>query len=105
MGMDSRRRNFHGHAQILHVGVSLYNIVEGNLLISPGTKSALPVGDFYMWTGLQGSEDVGVIIITSDADMDALDRRNTQADHIFRVVRMVLQIIVGPLTLQREVIN
>ena len=56
-----------------------------------------------MWTFLQGTEDVGAAIATSDTDMAALDGRKSQADQVLQVVRVVLQFLVGPLTTQREV--
>ena len=56
-----------------------------------------------MWTGLQGSEDVGADIATFDAEMATLDERNTKADQIVRAARVVLWVIIGPLTMQREV--
>ena len=69
----------------------------------PGDKPHLPRGGFYVWTGLQGTNDMEAYIAASDADMAALDGRNTQADQIVRTTRMVLQVIVIPLTMQREV--
>ena len=56
-----------------------------------------------MWTFLQGTEDVGAAIATSDTDMADLDGRKSQADQVLQVVRVVLQFLVGPLTTQREV--
>ena len=53
--------------------------------------------------GLQGTEDVGAAIAASDADMAALDGRNDQADQISQTVRVILRVVVGPLTTQREV--
>ena len=48
---------------------------------------------------------MGDDISTSDVDMAALDRRNAQADHIIWAARLVLWVLTGPLTPQREVVT
>ena len=58
-----------------------------------------------MWTVLQGSEGVGTAISASDADMAAINRRNSQANQIVRTLRVVLQYIVGTLTMHWEVVT
>ena len=50
------------------------------------------------WTGLQVDEDVGYAITATNADMDGLDGRNAQADQIVWSARVLLWVIVGPLT-------
>ena len=47
-------------------------------------------------------EDDGEAIAASDADMAALDGRNSAEDQFFRAVRVVLRVIFGPLITQRE---
>ena len=42
------------------------------------------------------------MIAVSDADMTALEGRNDAADHIVRMARVVLRVLVGPLTTHRE---
>ena len=74
------RHNLHWHANLLHVGGSLYNFVEGNWFVNPGTNPAYLAGGFSMRTGLQGSEDVGTAISASDADMTAINGRNTHTN-------------------------
>ena len=39
-------------------------------------------GGMSMWTSLQGREEVGTPIALADADLAALDRRNTTSDQI-----------------------
>ena len=56
-----------------------------------------------MWMVLQGNKEVEFAIVASDSDMADLDGRNAQADQIFRAAHMVLQVIVGPLTMHREI--
>ena len=46
---------------------------------------------------------MGADIDTSDADMASLKVRNAQADQISRAARVVLRVIVEPLTTQQEV--
>ena len=46
---------------------------------------------------------MGAAIVASNADMEALDGWNSQTDQTFREVRVVLQVIIGPLTTHREV--
>ena len=55
-----------------------------------------------MWTGLQVAEDIGEAIATSDSDMAVLDGRNAAADQIFRAARVVLRVLIGPLTTHWE---
>ena len=56
-----------------------------------------------MWTGLQGTEDVEASIVAFNAYMASLDVRNTQAEHIVQAARGVLQVLVGLLTMHKEV--
>ena len=77
---------------------ALFNIVTRDWFVNLRTNPECPVGRFSVWTGLQGAEDVGSAIAASDADMASLDRRNSQADHIFWAERVVLWFLVGPLT-------
>ena len=81
----------------------IYNFVAGDRFFNPGTNPAFPTGGFSIWTGLQGSEVVGVAMVASNADTAALNDRNAQANQIIRVVRMVLRVIVRPLTMQQGV--
>ena len=99
------RHNLHWHANLLHVGGSLYNFVEGNWFVNPGTNPAWPTGVLSMRISLQGLDDVCAAIAASNADMDAFDGRNTQVNQIIPALRVVLQIIVRPLTTQREVVT
>ena len=48
---------------------------------------------------------MGAAINVSDADMAATYGRNSQANHIVRAERVVLRVISGPLTTQREVVT
>ena len=82
-------------------GGTLYNFVAGDRFVNPGTNPACAAGGFSVWTGLQGTKDVGIAITTSVADMVALDGRNTQADLIVEAARVVLWVIFEPLTMQR----
>ena len=77
--------------------------MAGGWFVNPGTNLTCPRGGLSIWTGLQGSEDVGAAITTSDADKDALNGRKAQADQIFWVARVVLRVIAGLLTTQQEV--
>ena len=55
--------------------------------------------------GLQGSEDLVSAIAASDADMAAPGVSNAQANQIVRASRVLLRVIVRPLTMQREVVT
>ena len=46
---------------------------------------------------------MGAEISASDTDMAAFNEQNTQAEHIFWAARMVLRVLIGPLTMQKEV--
>ena len=77
--------------------------MAGNRFVKVGTNPNFLAGGFSVWTGLQGSEDVGAAIAVYDVEMAALDSRNTQADQIVWVAIVVLWVIIGILTIQREV--
>ena len=102
-GIESCRRDFHGHVQLLHMRGALYIFVAGNRLANPGTNPACLKGRFSVWTGLQGAEDMGTVITTYNADLAILDGRNSQADHIIWAVCVLLLVIVGPLYIYRVV--
>ena len=42
--MESCCRDFHGYAQLLHVGRAIYNFVAGDWFLNPGTNPACPAG-------------------------------------------------------------
>ena len=86
-------------------GGGLFNFLDGDWFLNPGTNPTCPAGGFSVWTPPQGMEEVGVAISASYEDMVALDGRNAQADQIFRAARMVLWFVVGPLTMQQEVVT
>ena len=60
-------------------------------------------GGLSVCTFLQGSEDVGTAIAASDADMDTLNSRNAQDNHIIWATYVVLLDIFRSLTMQRLV--
>ena len=102
-GMGACRKDFFGHADILHCSIPLYNFVAGDRFVNPGENPACPAGGMSMWTTLQGRGDVGSRMATADADLAALDSRNAMADQISRAARVHLQTISGAATLQKEI--
>ena len=101
-GMNVCRRDFHGHADLLHVSVPLYNFVAGDRFVNPGENPACPAGGMSLWTTLQGQGDIGSRMATVEADMVALDARNAMADQVARASKVTLQTIAGPTNLQKE---
>ena len=55
-----------------------------------------------MWTMLQGAEYVRESIAASDTYMAALDGGNSAVDQIVRAARVVLRVLVGPITTQQD---
>ena len=51
-GMGACRKDFFGHADILHCSVPLYNFVAGDRFVNPGENPACPAGGMSMWTTL-----------------------------------------------------
>ena len=102
-GMATCRWEFHGHADLLHVSIPLYNVVAGDRFVNPGENPACPAGGMSFWTSLQGQGDVGLRMAAADADVAALDARNAMADQIARASKVTLQGIVGASNLQKEI--
>ena len=72
--MSVCRRDFLGHSESLHCFIPLYNFIASNHFVNPGENPAcLAVGGGYMWMTLQGKEDVGKRMASSDANLTALD--------------------------------
>ena len=94
---------FHGHADLLYVSIPLYNFVEGDRFLSPGENPAYPLGGMSFWTSFQRQGDVGLRMTVVDADVAALNARNTMADQISRASKVTLQCIAGALNLQKEI--
>ena len=81
-----------------------FNFGARDRFLDPGLNLACPVVGFSIWKYLQGTEDIGAAIAASNTDMASLDGRNDQADHIVGALRMVLRVVVRPLTTQQEVV-
>ena len=82
--MDMRRYSTWGGR-----GGWLFNFVARDRLVNLRINLACPVGEFSVWTGLQGTEGVGGAISAYDSDMAALGGQNSQADHILRAAHVV----------------
>ena len=101
-GINEFRHYFHGHSQLLHVGVSPYNFVVGDRFVNPGQNPACPTGGFLVWTSLQGVEDMGDSIAASNSDIEVLDGKNAAADQIILAARVILWVLVRKNTAQKE---
>ena len=89
--------------QILHVEGGDVQLCGWGPICEPGDKPCLHGGGFYIWMGFQATEDVGYAISASNANIAALDGRNTQAKQIVRATCVILRVIVRPLTMQWDV--
>ena len=101
LGMATCRHDFHGHADLLHASIPLYNLVVGDLFVNPGENPACPAGVMSIWISLQGQGDVGLRMATEDIDVAALYSWNTMVDQIVRASKGTLQIISGASNLQK----
>ena len=75
-------------------GGRLSNLVAGDRFANLGKNPACPVGGFSVWTGLQGTAEVGADIAAYDSDMADLSRQNSQAYQIVQMVHILLRVVV-----------
>ena len=102
-GMGECRRDFLGHADLLHCSTPFYNFIAGDRFVNPGENPACPAGGMSLWTTLQGRGDIGTRIGDTNAELIALDNRNAQADLISRAAKVHLQALGGAANLQKEI--
>ena len=104
--MTACRQTDLGQSDLLHYSIcsiSLYNFVAGDRFVNPGENLTCPAGGMSIWTTLQGMGDVGNRMALSDADLTALDGRNTMVDQVTRAAKVHLQPISGATNLQKEI--
>ena len=75
-------------------GGRLSNLVAGDRFANLGKNPACPVGGLSVWTGLQGTAEVGADIAAYDSDMADLSRQNSQAYQIVQMVHILLRVVV-----------
>ena len=96
--MGKCRRDFLGHADLLHCSTPFFNFVAGDRFVNPGENPACPAG-----ATLQGRGNIGTRISDTNAELMALDNRNAQADQISRAAKVHLQALGGATNLQKEI--
>ena len=101
--MGECRRDFLGHADLLHCSTPFYNFIAGDRFVNPGENPACPAGGMSLWTTLQGRGDIGTRIRDTNAELIALNNRNAQADLISRAAKVHLQALGGAANLQKEI--
>ena len=65
-------------------GGRLSNLVAGDRFANLGKNPACPVGGFSVWTGLQGTAEVGADIAAYDSDMADLSRQTPRHTRLSR---------------------
>ena len=68
-GMSACQYNFHGHAELLHISLPLFNFFTRGAFTDHGNHPACPPGGIYPWTSLQGMVDRGDAVAPTLTDI------------------------------------
>ena len=93
-GMSACQSTFHGHADLLHISLPLFNFVARGAFTNHGNHPACPSGGISPWTSLQGMGDRVEAVASTLADIGAQDSRLANADSLARGAKVTLYIIV-----------
>ena len=81
-GMSACQSIFHGHAEILHISLPLFNFVARGAFANHGNHLACPSRGISPWTSLQGMGDRGEAVASTLSDIGAQDSRPTMTDSV-----------------------
>ena len=70
-GMSACQSTFHGHAELLHIYLPLFNFVSRCAFTNHGNHLACPLGGISPRTSLQGMGDRGEAVVSTLADIGA----------------------------------
>ena len=68
-GMSACQSKFHGHADLLHISLPLFNFVTRGAFINHGNHPASLLGGISVWTSLQGIVDRGAALASILTDI------------------------------------
>ena len=100
--MSACQSTFHGHADVLHISLPLFNFVARGAFTNHGNHPDCPSGGMSPWTSLQGMGDRGEAVTSTLADIGAQDSRLANADSLARGAKVTLSVSVGADNLRRE---
>ena len=101
-GMSACQSIFHGHAEILHISLPLFNFVARGAFANHGNHLACPSRGISPWTSLQGMGDRGEAVASTLSDIGAQDSCLDNADSLSRGAKVTLSVIVGADNLRCE---
>jgi len=73
--------------------------------VNPGENPVCPVGIMLLLTSLEGQGDVGLPMVSANADVIVLDNRNTTANQVTKADKVHLQPISKPVAMYKELGN
>ena len=94
-GMSTYLLEFHGHADLLHISLPLFNFFTRGAFTNHGNPPACPLGDISGWTSLQILGGRGAAVVLTLADIGAQDSRLINADNLSRGAKVTLLVIFG----------
>ena len=100
--MSSCQSTFHGHADLLHISLPLFNFIARGAFTNHGNHPACPSGGISPCTSLQGMGDRGEDVTSNLAGIGAQASCLANADSLACGAKVTLSVIVGADNLHRE---
>ena len=69
--MSACQSKFHGHADLLHISLPLFNFVARGAFTNHGNHLACPLGGISPWISLQGMRDRGEAVALTLAEISS----------------------------------
>ena len=101
-GMSACQSIFHGHSDLLHISLLLFNFFARGAFTNHGNHPACPAGGISPWTSLQGMVDKVEAVALTLTDIGAQYSRLANSDSLARGAKVTLSVIVGSDNLRRE---
>ena len=101
-GMSACQSIFHGHVDLLHISLPLFNFVARGAFTNHGYHPACPSGGISPWTSIQILVDRVEAVALTLSDIGAQDSCLANAYRLARGAKVTLSVIVGADNLRRE---
>ena len=95
IGMSACQSIFHGHADLLHIFLSLFKFVTRGDFTNRGNHPACPAVGISPWNSLQGMGDREEAVTLTLVDIRYQDSHLSNTDILDRGSKVTLSIIVG----------
>ena len=92
-GMSACQSIFHGHSDLLHISLPIFNFVARGAFTNHGNHLACPLGGISPWTSLQGMGDRGEAVASTLANIGAQESRLANADILAHRAKVTLLVI------------